>query len=54
MRYEKPYTKLEEVISRFLWHYIEERPSSILKKLLPQKLNSAARYVISKVKVAKS
>ncbi len=37
---EKPYTKSENVISKFSWHRIEERTKSILKK----KIASRAQF----------
>ncbi len=54
MRSEKPYTKLENVTSRFSCQCVEERTRSILEKKLSQKLNSTMRYSVPKVKVTKS
>ncbi len=44
MRSERLYTKSENVISRFSWHYIQERTRRILKKKLLQKLISTPSY----------
>ncbi len=53
MQSEKPYTKLENVISRFSWYRKEEKMISILKKIV-SKSWSLSRYDILNIKFAKS